>query len=225
MSIPVHHIIQKNTFWLSAQRCIYWEDRQSLILSDLHFGKTGHFRKSGIAVPQALFKEDLQRLFSEIQYYQPRQLLIVGDMFHSHENSELNMFLRWRDSFAQTPIQLIKGNHDILKSEWYEKAGITVSYKQLLIDQFLFTHDVCDFSTQEEHYCFTGHVHPGILIKGPAKQSLRLPCFYFGKHHAILPAFSKFTGLARINLQKDDAVYAILPNNPIKKENGKVMLV
>jgi len=62
-----------------------------LIISDLHFGKTGHFRKSGIAVPQGVYKEDLQRLVSQIQYFQPSQLIIVGDFFHSQLNKELEL--------------------------------------------------------------------------------------------------------------------------------------
>src|SRR5690349_23713037 len=110
----VHHIIYKNTFWLSLQRCVYWEEQNALIVSDLHFGKTGHFRKSGIAVPQAVYKEDLHRLVHLIQYFQPKQLIVVGDLFHSHQNKELELFQRWREDLSGLPIHLVKGNHDIL---------------------------------------------------------------------------------------------------------------
>ena len=47
---------------LSPERCMFWEDQQTLILSDMHIGKTAHFRKAGIAVPQQVFQEDLQLL-------------------------------------------------------------------------------------------------------------------------------------------------------------------
>src|SRR6478672_9244810 len=100
----VHHIIYKNTFWLSLQRCVYWEEQNALIVSDLHFGKTGHFRKSGIAVPQNIFKEDLQRLVSLLNYFKPQQLIVVGDFFHSHENNELEWFKKWRNDFASLKI-------------------------------------------------------------------------------------------------------------------------
>ena len=63
MVAPVHYSVFNNTFWLSAQRCIFWEEEQSLIVSDLHLGKTGHFRKMGIAVPQAVYKEDFAKAF------------------------------------------------------------------------------------------------------------------------------------------------------------------
>src|SRR6202000_326423 len=95
-------------------------------LSDLHFGKTGHFRKAGIAVPQSVYREDLLRLLRQIQYFQPRQLLVVGDLFHSRENKELALFLKWREDFPDLNIHLIEGNHDILHEGWYKKAGIEV---------------------------------------------------------------------------------------------------
>ena len=130
--------------WLSPHRCLYWEEERSLILSDLHFGKTGHFRKAGIAVPQSVYREDLLRLLSLIQYFQPRQLLIVGDLFHSRENKELDLFLRWRDDFPHLGIRLVLGNHDILRADWYVKAGIKVKEGVLRIGAFAFVHDIED---------------------------------------------------------------------------------
>ncbi len=109
MSSPYKFIICKQTLWLSPERCIFWEDEKALILSDLHLGKTGHFRKSGIGVPQSIFKEDLQRLFSLIQFFKPVQLLIVGDLFHSHLNKEMEMFMKWRNDMPHLQMRLIRG--------------------------------------------------------------------------------------------------------------------
>jgi metallophosphoesterase superfamily enzyme len=77
MAAPFYHKLQQNNFWLSPERMVYWEEEKALIVSDLHFGKTGHFRKEGIAVPQSIYKEDLQRLVSQLQFFQPKQLFIV----------------------------------------------------------------------------------------------------------------------------------------------------
>src|ERR1700704_3572865 len=122
MTVSIPYILNENTFWLSPERCIFWEEEKALIISDLHFGKTGHFRKSGIPVPQSVYKEDLQRLVAQIQYFQPQQLIIVGDLFHSEINKELEFFKRWRINFPQLKVQLIKGNHDILNNSWYQDA-------------------------------------------------------------------------------------------------------
>lgn len=84
MHQPLAFQLLQQHFWLSPNRYIFWEEEKALIVSDLHFGKTGHFRKSGIAVPQNIFKEDLQRLMDGISFFKPGQIIAVGDLFHSH---------------------------------------------------------------------------------------------------------------------------------------------
>ena len=213
MEAPIQHKIKEQTFWLSATRTIFWEEQQALILSDLHFGKTGHFRKAGIAVPQSVYKEDLQRLVNLIQYFKPKQIIAVGDLFHSKINRELDLFKRWRENFPNLDFVLVKGNHDILKPEWYQDAAISVM-NELLVNNILFVHDNCE--ARDDVFTFCGHIHPGIIINGLGKQSLRFPCFYFTKEQCILPAYSKFTGMAAINPSPSDSVYAIVQDSIIK---------
>jgi len=207
-------------FWLSPERVIFWEDEKALILSDSHFGKTGHFRKSGVPVPQNIFLEDLQRLFNLLQFYKPEQLIVVGDLFHSKSNKEHLLFEKWRNDFTQLEVLLVKGNHDILNSGWYEQVKINVFAEEpLRIRNLAFIHDYTDidkFPRQTEAYFLTGHLHPGISIKGRSRQSLSFPCFYFNDQFAVLPAFSKFSGLALINKQKTDNVFAIVNNELIE---------
>lgn len=216
-SIP--YSIKEQQLWLSPDRSIFWEDENSLIVSDLHFGKTGHFRKSGIAVPQSVYKEDLQRLVTQIQYFQPKQLIIVGDLFHSLENKECELFKKWRDNFPGVDIHLIKGNHDILEDSWYQQADVTVSKEKMVTGVFHFIHDITQLDQDIPDslpYFFSGHIHPGIRINGNGKQSLCFPCFYFDKHYAVLPAFSRFTGLAMIKPKSDGKVFAIVENKIIQ---------
>ncbi len=216
MQAPTLHKIMEQKLWLSPQRSLYWENEKALILSDLHFGKTGHFRKSGIAVPQHIYQEDLQRLIDLLHYFKPDQLIVVGDFFHSHQNTELEWFRKWRSAFDATQITLVKGNHDILESSWYAKAGINFIKEELIIQDFIFKHDYCSVDTQL--YTFCGHIHPGILVHGLGKQALRFPCFYFSQHHCILPAFSKFTGLALVHPDNKDSLYAVVDNSLIKMQ-------
>src|SRR5215216_1891530 len=210
MQAPVLHKLHNQNLWLTAQRSIFWEEQKALIVSDLHFGKTGHFRKSGIAVPQTIYKEDLQRLISLLDFFKPEQLIVVGDFFHSHANTELDWFRKWRNDFSALKILLVKGNHDILKDAWYRETGIDLTEKELRIGSFLFTHDKCE--EKKDVYTFCGHIHPGIVLQGLGKQSLRLPCFYFAKDHCILPAFSRFTGMASIEPAENENVFAIVEN-------------
>lgn len=220
MSNPLPHIIHDQTFWLSPERCLYWEEQRTLIVSDLHLGKSGHFRREGIAVPQSVYKADLQRLVAQLFAFKAEKLLIVGDMTHSKANKELDLFLKWRNDFPGLPFELVKGNHDILEDGWYRDAGITVHEHELKIGTFVFRHEKDPEQMQEPAddtlYTFSGHVHPGIRLKGAGKQALRFPCFYFGLHHAILPAFSRFTGTYLVVPQKGETVYALVEQELMK---------
>jgi uncharacterized protein len=217
LSAPLRFIFKNQTLWLSDARCIFWEEEKILIVSDLHFGKSGHFRKSGIGIPQNIFKEDLQRLFAEIQFFKPKILLVAGDMFHSSANKELDFFTKWRKDISQIDFYLVRGNHDILSKKFYTEANIRVFENKMSIGNFCFTHDIgasCDDA--ENLFTFSGHIHPGIRLNGAGNQSLMLPCFYFSKEYAVLPAFSAFTGLAKIKPAKSDHVFALVENSVIK---------
>jgi len=55
-----------------------------------------------------------------------------------------------------------------------------------------------------------------VKIRGMAKQSLSFPCFYFTEKYCVLPAFSKFTGLALIRPTNGESVFAIVENDLVK---------
>jgi DNA ligase-associated metallophosphoesterase len=219
MKAPTNFTVKKQQLWLSADRTIFWEEEKALIVSDMHFGKTGHFRKAGIAIPQGVYKEDLQRLVEQIQYFQPMKLIIVGDLFHSDANKELQFFQKWRDDLSDLNIQLVKGNHDILSESWYSTMNISTHKHSLKINGFCFQHDMGNCQQQSDggsiEYSFSGHIHPGIRFAGAGKQALKFPCFYFTNEFCILPAFSKFTGVALIEPKRGEAVFAIVNNSLI----------
>jgi metallophosphoesterase superfamily enzyme len=155
---------------------------------------------------------------SQLQFFKPAQLIVVGDMFHSAANKELDLFIKWRNDFPSLQIQLIRGNHDILPDEWYRNAGLSLHQSALEIDAFSFVHDAIELKGRSTlaSYSFTGHIHPGIRISGLGRQALQFPCFYFTANYCVLPAFSRFTGLAMIKPQKDEAVFGIVNQSIIK---------
>lgn len=221
MQNPIPHIISNNTFWVSPERCLYWEEQNSLILSDMHLGKTGHFRKAGIPVPQSVYKADLQRLIAQLLFFKAERVIIVGDFTHSSTNKELDLFRKWRDDFPLFRFDLIKGNHDILEDHWYIDTGIILHKNELVMGGFCFRHETTASDPLENSssapFVFSGHLHPGIRISGRGKQALRLPCFYFTPGHCILPAFSKFTGTYKVEPKKGETVYIITGSELVKK--------
>lgn len=217
MTKPFLYKLNDHHFWISPERCIYWEEKKTLLLADLHAGKTGHFRKSGIAVPQKLFRADLQRLVAQVLFFKAERLLVLGDLSHSHGNKELDLFLRWRKDLSLLDVVLVKGNHDILAESWYQEASISIVHNKLIEDRFCFQHDGETVVIKDDIlYAFTGHIHPGVHIRGMGKQSLRFPCFYFTEDVCVLPAFSQFTGLSAIKPRPGHNVFAIVEKEIIQ---------
>ena len=58
-------------------------------------------------------------------------------------------------------------------------------------------------------YTLAGHVHPGVVMRGPGRQRLKLPCFTFGPRVGVLPAFGGFTGTAAGAPRSGDRVFAV----------------
>lgn len=204
--------VNKHLFELLPEKAIYWQNKNALLLSDLHFGKSTHFRKNGIPIHTQVAQNDFDKCHYLIEKFNPETVYFLGDLFHSQINTEWNHFVALLENFRKTTFILLKGNHDIIDSKMYESLGIAI-YHSLLIEGILLSHDETN-----EPDCFNlyGHIHPGIKLTGKAKQSVRLPCFYFGPSFGILPAFSNFTGLKTLPIGKASAIFAIADNAVIK---------
>ena len=200
---------------LAKERALFFPQQKLLVISDLHLGKSAHFRKAGVQVPSTLAQNDLKRLSTIIDRYEPERLLINGDMFHHELNTDIDEFEKWKENYPSLNFILVKGNHDRLANKNYQDLGIQIHEPSYCTDKFCFIHD-STHCKEEVLYPISGHIHPGITIVGKAKQRLSFPCFYFSKEYALLPAFSAFTGLFNLKSKKGDDVYAVTPTKVIK---------
>jgi DNA ligase-associated metallophosphoesterase len=199
-SIP----IRDQTFILTNQRAAFWVKEKALILSDLHVGKTAHFRKNGIALANHIMKSDLERLSALIEYFQPDRFIVVGDLLHAGDNSDVDEFCTWRRQYPDLQFYLIEGNHDRISASLEKKLYLDFKAALLEIDGFTFIHD---FESTRPGFQITGHIHPGIVLNSAVK-SIRLPCFVLSENQLLLPAFSEFTGLDTKNLPGKSKFYA-----------------
>jgi len=203
--------INNETFILHCNGAVFWEEKNTIIISDVHLGKVTHFRKHGIAIPQNAISENFRKITEVLDYFNPEKIIFLGDLFHSTKNAEWDLFENWvLDNNHET--YLITGNHDIIDETHYRKIGVIV-VEMLEIDHFFFTHHPTE---KENSFNFSGHIHPGILLRGLGLQSLRLPCFFHKPNQMILPAFGEFTGKYFLKPNVEDIVYAIAGNEVIQ---------
>ncbi|GAB5527993.1 MAG: ligase-associated DNA damage response endonuclease PdeM [Roseivirga sp.] len=199
------------TLLLLPEKAIYWKDQGMLILADVHLGKAGHFRKSGIPISDLVHSKDIYTIEKLINEFQPKEVVFLGDLFHSDHNQGWEIFRRWVRSKAPLQFRLILGNHDVLEAPAYRIKNLEVT-EVLECAPFSLTH----IPEETDHYNLAGHIHPAVKMRGKGRQSLRLPCFYFGPENGILPAFGNFTGTARINIKKEDNLFVIADHKVVK---------
>lgn len=192
---------------LLPEKAVWIEQLSVLLIADLHFGKAAHFRKSGIPIPEKVHDQDYIQLNRLISTYSPKQVYFLGDLFHSSWNEQWETLLIFFGQFPNSTFHLVVGNHDILPAEKYQDPRLQVHPNSLVLESLLLTHEPC--LPPEGFLNICGHIHPGIVLKGRAKQKVRIPCFHFSDDILVLPSFGNFTGLSLIKGKQNDLIWGI----------------
>lgn len=196
------------TLYLHPDKAMYWSEESMLLLADLHLDKAAHFRRHGLAAPSMVMEANLQRLVKLITEFQPKRILFLGDLFHSKANSSWLALKQFIDQYPDISFELVAGNHDIMPDEQYTSAGLILRDESYVVSPFVLTHHPLE-TKHPKGYFLAGHIHPCVRLAGEGRQSLRLPCFYFGEYGSILPAFGLFTGWHTMQVKSGDRVFGI----------------
>lgn len=192
---------------LLPEKAVWIDSMGILLVADLHFGKASHFRKSGVPISEKVHDKDYIRLNNLISTYSPKQVYFLGDLFHSSWNEQWEILLNFLRLFPTSSFHLVVGNHDILPWEKYQDPRLKVHAHPIVLTSLLLSHEPTPPPAGLLTIC--GHIHPGILLKGRAKQRVRIPCFHYSEDVLILPSFGNFTGLSYITREKNDFIWGI----------------
>jgi DNA ligase-associated metallophosphoesterase len=170
-----------------------------------------------LPVPSAANHKNAEALIDLINHHEPRRIIFLGDLFHSHYNEEWEVVGQIVKHFPGGMFDLIRGNHDIMSAQQYHRKGIRVLESER-IGGYLLTHEpLAAGDVPSSMINVAGHIHPGAHLEGKGRQSMTLPCFWISKQQIILPAFGSFTGFVPILPAEHDRVFVVL--------EGKVMEV
>jgi len=201
----------KDDIFLLKEKAVWCSSTRSLFIADTHFGKAGHFRKAGIAVPESVHLADYLTIESLIDQYKPKTFYFLGDLFHSAINKQWLTLEEFMEGFKNLEFVLVKGNHDILPKKIYSSSIMTIYSEPLTVGHLVLSHEPM-VNIPEGKLNLCGHLHPGFAVNSFGKQKLRLPCFHYKTNQLILPSFGKFTGCVSLPLDPEDKIYIIGPN-------------
>ena len=186
----------------------------TLIVADVHLGKSAAFRAKGLPIPEGDNARDFARLLDLSKKLHAAQLVIAGDLFHAPSGitPELEQAL---DDFLRElaiPVTLVIGNHDL------RIPGLPPSLRRVqdlvLEDHIRVIHDPAGATGEFLH--LSGHWHPVVKIPDGKRTSLRLSCFLLRENTLVLPAFGSFTGGAIIDSTPRDRVFVALRDQVIE---------
>ncbi|NQX01279.1 ligase-associated DNA damage response endonuclease PdeM, partial [bacterium] len=186
--VPFPHI---PALTLLPEGAVFLTDSATLVVADIHLGKSAVFRAKGLPVPEGDSARDLARLVALAAKSQARHLIIAGDLFHAPTGvtpkleGELAAFM---DQLG-IPVTLVVGNHDIKIPQLPVELPSVPFWD--LSDHLRIIHDPAHAGGDRLH--LAGHWHPVVKIPDGKRTSLRLPCFLFRGNTLVLPAFGSFT--------------------------------
>lgn len=203
---------------LLPERAIFWPRRDTLIITDPHFGKTAAFRTAGLAVPGSDLAHDLARLNAALMQTRARRLVILGDFFHAASGrtpDTLAQLAAWRARHAACEVLLVRGNHDRGAGDPPAEWEFTCVCPPCDDPPFTFRHHPPE-AGDAASFVLAGHVHPAVVLADRLGARLRMPCFHFGTRLALLPAFGVFTGAKRIAPAIEDRIFAVCPDGLVE---------
>jgi len=204
--------IENNHFILHHYKAIYWIEERALLIADMHLGKYMHFRSNGIPLPVSKDTRALNRLQELIIFFSPEKLIFLGDLFHSAINDSWKDFVFFRHTYPDIRFNLVLGNHDIIDTAIIEDAGLSV-YRNLVLQGGVSLTHYPESPVESINLNISGHLHPGVLLKGSAKQHMKSPCFWLQKGQLVLPAFGDFTGMHMVRPAKEHRIFVPVNEN------------
>ena len=115
MATTLHTRFGGDDWEIRPERALVRPRDRTVLVTDLHLGKSDHFRASGIPVPDGADGDTLGRLDALLRACEAKRLVILGDLFHNRRGVTgpvLDRLAAFRAAWPELRIQNIRGNHD-----------------------------------------------------------------------------------------------------------------
>ena len=189
---------------------LYWQNKKTLIISDLHFEKGSFFSEANQYIPPFDTIETLRQLSNFINNHPVEKIIFLGDLIHDKlafkrmtEKSK-ELFFKMLENIDCT---LTIGNHDNIS--FLKDIGLILT-DEVVIDGICFSH----YPSIDQRFSVFGHYHPKVkLIIN--NRGIWVACFVLNKKRILMPSYGYYTGGLSIKSAQIqelfDAQYEIFP--------------
>ena len=186
---------------LLPERAAWHAASRTLLIADLHLGKSASFRAQGLPVPAGTTQDNLARLGALVRRHEAARVVFLGDLLHSRHAQRAQAIAplhAWREAHADLRCVLVRGNHDSHAGDPPASLGFEIVDEPWPVpdaDGLVACHHPQRVAGSA---VLAGHWHPAVTLRGPARDVERLACFCHvdgdGGDLLVLPAFGAFTG-------------------------------
>lgn len=165
---------------------LYLPEHDTLVISDLHLGKSERMaRRGGALLPPYENRDTLERLDQDLNRLNPAQVICLGDSFDDDE-AELNM----PENIRLWIVRMIAGRSWIWITGNHDPGPVSIGgtyLAEVQVAGLTFRH-IAQSGARAE---VSGHYHPKYRINGggPSRAA-----FVYDSDRIILPAYGTFTG-------------------------------
>ena len=184
--IPAGRVAIAPNVILDGRLALFHEGERWLAVADLHFGYELSQRAAGRLLPMWGMTSIEERLVELLDDYQPRQLIIAGDLVHDKTSATAAAALL-AGLRKHCAVIALAGNHD------RQVAQLIELIPRWETPDFVFQHGDCE-SEESGRIQIIGHHHPAATISDGAGLRLKFPALIQQERCWILPAFSPWAG-------------------------------
>lgn len=199
---PGQMAIAEDVF-LDGRLALFHQRQRWLAVADLHFGYEISQRAAGRLMPMWGMSSIEDRLTALITDYQPRHLVVIGDLVHDRAAASQALELISRLA-AVTEVVILAGNHD------RQLIGRIPMLDSWQTDGFHFHHGDSAAATPGRIQII-GHHHPAGIVRDGAGLRLKLPAFVQQAGCWIMPAFSPWAAGAEWEPEAEGRVWLCTP--------------
>ena len=168
---------------------LYWQNKKTLIISDLHFEKGSFFSETRQFIPPFDTIETLRQLFKFIDDHPVEMIIFLGDLVH-----DKFAFQRMTGEAKELFFEILKnfnciltvGNHD--DTSFLKDLGLNLT-ENIIIDGICFSHH----PSVDQKFSVFGHYHPKIRLKFNSR-GMWTSCFILNREKLLMPSYGYFTG-------------------------------
>ena len=181
-SLRANQALVADEILLDGRLALFHQTEHWLAVADLHFGYELSQRAAGRLVPMWGMASISERLLQLVDEYQPRRLIILGDLVHD-KTAALEAAGLLQNLAAHCEPIVVAGNHD---RQLRGRVALVESWET---ERFHFHHGHCAADARGRIQII-GHHHPARVITDGAGLRLKYPAFVQQAGCWIMPAFS-----------------------------------